>query len=270
MSDPSISQDSVRSQYRDSNNLGARINVHQLFSTNKYGWFRFVMDQLQVLPPGARILEIGGGPAALWVAEGQRVPAGWQVTLSDYSLGMVRQAQARLTGSVRYRFAALDAQIQPFPTGTFDAVIANHMLYHVANLDATLAEIRRVLKPGGTFFAATNGRTHMEELHQLIVQFDREMRSTLGGLLEQFNLQNGAEAIGAHFNSVTLERYPDALEVTEAQPLVDYMLSMVSLSSSARLREPGVVRAFGEAVATRIRQTGSFHVEKDTGLFIAR
>ena len=53
-------------QYRDSGNLKARIALHSRFSTNPYGWFRWVFDHLD-LPPQNRLLELGCGAGDLWV-----------------------------------------------------------------------------------------------------------------------------------------------------------------------------------------------------------
>ncbi len=55
----------LNDQYRDSTNLDARVKLHVLFSTNKYGWNRWYFDQLD-LPPDARVLELGCGPGYLW------------------------------------------------------------------------------------------------------------------------------------------------------------------------------------------------------------
>jgi hypothetical protein len=52
-------------QYRDASNLDARALIHQRFSTNTYGWFRWVFDALLKLPANARILELGCGHGLL-------------------------------------------------------------------------------------------------------------------------------------------------------------------------------------------------------------
>ncbi len=47
----------VTDQYQNAKNLNARIQLHQRFSTNKYGWHRWVFDQFS-FPPQSRILEL--------------------------------------------------------------------------------------------------------------------------------------------------------------------------------------------------------------------
>src|SRR5262245_7631139 len=151
----------LKSQYKTADNLNARIQLHELYSTNTYPWTDWLFDQW-VLPAASRILEVGCGPAYMWPQLLERIPPGWEVILSDISPGMVGQAREALAGvGPQFRFAQSDIQRLPWLEGTFDAVIANHMLYHVPDRPRALAEIRRVLKPGGKLYAATNGDSHM-------------------------------------------------------------------------------------------------------------
>ena len=60
-----------------------------------------------------------------------------------------------------------DAQALPFSDAQFDAVLAASMLYHLPDLDAGLAELRRVLRPGGRLVAVTNAPDHLAEIWQL-------------------------------------------------------------------------------------------------------
>src|ERR1041384_410164 len=149
-------------QYRDSSNLDARVVIHQRFSTNPYGWFKWVFDTLLKLPESAKILELGSGPAYLWKENINRIPEGWNVSLSDLSSGMVDAAWRNLVVTGRaFQFKEIDVQSIPFEDETFDAVIANHMLYHVPDRPKAIAEIQRVLKPGGRLIATTVSENHM-------------------------------------------------------------------------------------------------------------
>jgi SAM-dependent methyltransferase len=56
----------------------------------------------------------------------------------------------------------------PFRDGVFDVVVAAWMLYHVTELGRALAEIRRVLRPGGAFVATTNSERSLAELWDLV------------------------------------------------------------------------------------------------------
>ena len=59
---------------------------------NPYGWFRWVFDALVKLPADARLLELGCGHGLLWKENIDRIPAGWHITLSDLSPGMLDAA----------------------------------------------------------------------------------------------------------------------------------------------------------------------------------
>ncbi|HJT55387.1 MAG TPA: class I SAM-dependent methyltransferase [Ktedonobacteraceae bacterium] len=141
----------LTSQYKDSSNLNARIQIHKLFSTNRTAFHRWVFDHFHV-PHPARLLEAGCGPGYLWAQNRDRIPEDWEITLSDFSAGMLQEAQSRLSGgSGHFSFQLFDIQSIPFENEHFDTVIANHMLYHVPDRAKALSEIRRVLKPGGVF-----------------------------------------------------------------------------------------------------------------------
>ena len=167
-------------QYKDSSNLDARVEIHKRFSTNPYGWFNWVFDTLLKIPANATILELGSGPAYLWKECSNRIPTGWDITLSDLSSGMVDAAWRNLVVTGRnFKFKEIDAQSIPFEDETFDAVIANFMLYHVPDRPQAIAEIKRVLKPGGHLIAATVGDHHLQEM----MEFGGSAGSRTGPLL---------------------------------------------------------------------------------------
>lgn len=149
-------------QYQNSSNLNARIQLHARFSTNKYGWHRWIFDQLKIVA-GSHMLELGCGPASLWSANRDRIPADWHITLSDFSEGMIENARQNLSSIQHpFSFAVIDAQTIPFADASLDVVIANHMLYHVPDRPKALAEIQRVLKPEGRLYASTVGNQHLQ------------------------------------------------------------------------------------------------------------
>src|SRR4030095_2432067 len=76
----------VTAQYLTASNLHARIALHQRFSTNSYGWHRWVFDQFR-LPRQCALVELGGGGGDLGVENPSRMPTGWAMTVSDVSWG---------------------------------------------------------------------------------------------------------------------------------------------------------------------------------------
>ncbi len=252
-------------QYRDASNLKARQELHQRFSTNPYRWFRWVFDHLN-LPSRSRILELGCGPGGLWSENVDRLPPSWEVFLSDFSWGMVREARAQLSGHHRtFHFVVADAQQIPFPSAGFDAVIANHMLYHLPDLDAALSEIHRILRVTGRFYAATNGRTHLRELGSLIQRFDPSLPAW-HEVNRPFDLDTGRDQLAGRFVDVRLYRYEDTLVVTETEPLVAYVFSMLQpYAPGSECRAE-----FAEFVGQQFASTGPIRITKDVGMLVAR
>lgn len=249
-------------QYKDASNLNARIALHERFSANPYSYHRWLFDQLE-LPPQSRILELGCGPATLWTKNFDRIPTEWDITLTDLSSGMVQQAERNLALSGRtFTYATADAQALPFPDNSFDAVIANYMLYHVPDIEKALSEVRRVLRPGGRFYTSTNGQGHMRGLDELAHKFSPDAPLLGSSFANSFTLENGLEQLACWFSDVALYRYLDGLVVMEAAPLAAYVRSS---SIGTYFDERGFTRFIEQELAER----GAIHITKDTGLFVA-
>lgn len=270
-------------QYRDASNLNARIALHQRFSTNTGNLHRWIFDHLlAALGPNARILEVGCGPADLWRANLDRLPAGWRVTLTDFSPGMVEAAQSALAGhDDQFSIQQADAQALPFADGAFDAGVANYMLYHVPNRPRAIAELTRVLDSGGRLFTATNGERHMRELDDLLLPHVRALQAALAASgtpnatatlnaittndVHGFTLENGAAQLGQPFAGVTLDLWDDALVVTEVAPLMAYIRSLGAGMAIPDDLMAGVQRD----VEGRIARDGAIRIGKSTGMFTA-
>jgi ubiquinone/menaquinone biosynthesis C-methylase UbiE len=251
-------------QYKDSTNLDARAAIHRHYSTNPYGWFRWVFDALLKIPAQANILELGCGHGLLWKENFHRIPKGWSITLSDLSPGMLDAAWRNLVVNGRaFQFREIDAQSIPFEDESFEAVIANHMLYHVPEPSKAIAEMERVLKPGGCLFATTVGQYHLHEMGVwlqcagLDKSFEEFSRS--------FTLENGCEQLKRFFPDVTLTRYEDDLAVTEVEPVLDYIRSSIHVSEVSE-KAISVIR---QELETELKEKGIIFIQKDSGLFEA-
>jgi len=253
-------------KYRNSINIDARIELHDRFSENPYGWHRWVFDNIQ-FPLGGSLLELGCGPGYLWTANLDRLPETIDVTLSDQSIGMVFEVRSRLSEiPLRVDFFVTDAGYIPSSEDSFSAVIANHMLYHVEELDRTLSEIRRVLTPGGSFYSTTNGPDHLIELADLFIRFDKVLFGHLiddarDYKLNRFNLNNGRDYLSSYFSDVEITRYEDAIVVDELDPLIPWAEFWVNgqfpQSRTQELRE---------FLSTELLINGSIRITKDSGI----
>jgi SAM-dependent methyltransferase len=252
----------VKEQYRTPNNLNARIQLHRRFGTNPYPWLQWVFDRLQ-LAPGMQLLEIGCGPGGLWDENRQRLSPEVRLTLTDFSTGMISQARRTLGDLAQARFGVANAMELPFFNASFDVVVANHMLYHVPDRGKALAEIRRVLRPTGRFFAATNDHSHMHEVRELA---DAYMPGTsmVFANNERFPFDVATRELSQHFGQVQLHRFANNLVVTDANALADYMLSGVSFN----LPEESVA-SFRAWLQERLQSQGAITITNATGLFEA-
>ncbi|MCY3764299.1 MAG: class I SAM-dependent methyltransferase [Gemmatimonadetes bacterium] len=250
-------------QYGDASNLNARYELHARFSTNERGWHPWVFDQFTA-PSGGKILEVGCGAGYLWTHNAERIPAHWLVTLSDFSPGMVRAAKESLSNpGAEFAFVVCDVQAIPFGDREFDAVIANHMLYHVPDRKRAFAEIRRVLKPGGRLYAAANGKGDKRSISELARRVNPNTFQKKRGNSDWFSLESGRKELDEWFSDVRVRKYEDALRITESGPLVAYFKSFNRLSA-AELRQLRII------ADREIACSGAIHIRKQPGLLIAR
>jgi ubiquinone/menaquinone biosynthesis C-methylase UbiE len=253
----------LEKQYKDSSNLDARFQLHQRFSVNKLGWHRWVFDQFD-LPPACRILELGCGPGYLWLENLARIPPGWEILLSDFSAGMLDEARRNLEQQPPFQFQVIDAQSIHCEGAYFDAVIANHMLYHVPDRKLALTEIRRVLKTDGILFASTVGENHMKEMYGWLKRINT---NPSGGMFTNpFTMESGAGQLREVFTTVDQSRYVDSLRVTEVEPLIAYIRSSIG---AADISEEELKKLQSEFLSI-LAANNEIFISKDSGIFIAR
>jgi SAM-dependent methyltransferase len=251
-------RDDVLRQYADSSKLASRAELHARYSTADEAWPQWTFDRVLAGARG-RVLEVGGGPGWLWRSNIDRVPGEWRVVATDISHGMVSEA-SRALDDPRFSFAVADAMALPLEDERFDTLVANHMLYHVPDVGAALAEFVRVLRPDGVLIAATNGERHFAELRPLLPATNR-----WAAHITAFGLETGPSMVAEHFADVDVERHPTVLEVPDAEPVVRYVASMPSRRISDDVLAD--VRRHVEDVLSR---DGIFRITTDSGLITAR
>ena len=252
-------------QYHDDSNLKARTYLHENFSSNGYGWFRWIFDKLEGLPADAKILDIGCGPAYLWQQSFERIPAGWDVVLADLSTGMLAAAQENLAAVQHdFTYREIDAQAIPFDDMHFDAVVANHMLYHVPDRPKALAEIRRVLKKDGFLLAATNGDKHLAEINGWLKMISPDADFTPYG--NPFTLDNGAKQLEPFFSIIEIHRYKNNLHITEIDPLIAYLNSTIKIDEI----DPEKLANLRLLFETILAEDGEIFVGNDFGAFTVK
>ncbi|MDX1607138.1 MAG: bifunctional demethylmenaquinone methyltransferase/2-methoxy-6-polyprenyl-1,4-benzoquinol methylase UbiE [Candidatus Competibacterales bacterium] len=135
--------DSVADRYDLMNDLMS-LGIHRL-------WKRFAL-RLASVHPGDRVLDLAGGTGDLAARLAEQVGPRGQVVLSDINASMLAEGRRRLVdqGRVGNLFYVLaDAERLPFPDNCFDALTMAFGLRNVTRKEHALAEMHRVLRPGG-------------------------------------------------------------------------------------------------------------------------
>jgi SAM-dependent methyltransferase len=256
----------LATQYKDSGNLNARAAIYRFGrGGGGFGPGQIFDLMLQTIPADADVLEVGCGPGWLWRGNLPRVPPSWRILLTDLSPGMTGEAMAALGTDARFSARQMEVQALDLPDAGFDAVVANWMLYHVEDRPRALAEIRRVLKPGGALFAATNGDKHVGEIDALVNEYLGDASPLKGGLA--FTLESGEAQLAPFFASVSIADGHGTLRITETEAVVGYVLSFDQSKQAIvgdRLDE------LRRRVHKEIESAGAFVVHTHSGLFVAR
>ena len=133
--------DSVASRYDIMNDLMSA-GLHRV-------WKRFTVEQ-SGLRPGQRALDVAGGTADLAVQFARRVGPTGEVVLTDINGAMLARGRDRMVDAgVPVPAVQCDAEKLPFPDEHFDCVSVAFGLRNMTHKDRALAEMRRVLRPGG-------------------------------------------------------------------------------------------------------------------------
>ena len=175
------------------------------------------------------VLEVGCGPGDF--AQRLRVELGLRVVASDLSAEMVRRTRSRGVDAV-----VADVQDLPFADASFDCVVANWMLYHVPDVDRALAEVARVVRPGGCLVATTKSERHLAELW--------ELAGHPGNCLLPFRTENARPVLARRFATVNERRVAGEVELDFAAARDYLAAAMVWADAARRLpRFAGTIRA---------------------------
>ncbi len=250
----------VKVQYATSKGLDIRITFHEKHSVNKQGYGNWIVSNYD-LRKGMKVLELGCGTGNMWLGHEDVAAKCGKLVLTDLSEGMLETAKGNLGERENVEYRVEDIQALSFEDNTFDAVIANAMLYHVPDLEKGLREVRRVLKAGGAFYCATLGEKNFtDELAEWFRLGGEEFHPN-----HNFTMQNGAEKLHRSFDEVTPVFYEDSLHITNPEDLVTYLRSLASFKAVLDLPEEKIREILAEHTVD-----GAIDLPKDYGMFICR
>ena len=249
--------------YKNAKNLNVRISLHDKYSQNKQGWFPWLFEQIDFSHIN-KLLEVGCGNGKLWKNNKINL-RNREIFLSDSSQGMVDEVRKTLGND--FNCMVFDCEKIPFKDNYFDAVIANHVLFYVYDINKALEEIRRVLNPLGVFYCSTYGSNHMKEINDIVQEFDSRVILSQTKLYDVFGLENGLDILRPYFKNIKMKRYDDCLVVDKSKPIIDYIMSCHG--NQNEIIGPNL-NEFREFVDSIIQEKGYIKITKDAGLFICK
>jgi len=192
--------DSVAGKYDLMNDLMS-FGVHRL-------WKHFTV-QLSAVRAGERVLDLAGGTGDLSAAMAKRVGPEGLVVLSDINGSMLKRGRDRLVdrGVVGNLVCAqINAETLPFADASFDCVTIGFGLRNVTDKQAALAEMQRVLTPGGRALILEFSKPQVPGLSRLYDAYSFNVLPTLGKIVadDEASYRYLAESIRMHPDQDTL------------------------------------------------------------------
>lgn len=258
----------VESEFKDASKLDLRNEIQEQYGVKQKPWFSWVFDALK-FNHHSRVLELGSGSGALWDENLERIPGKWEIFLTDPSTAMLERARESLHNNHRKtHFLGVDGQTLPFIDESFDAVIAIGVLDLLPQLDHSLREIHRVLKPSGVFVTTAGGKGHLQELESLVSPYiPAQKAKDIGGDERKFGLENGKDWLSCCFEKIVRHHYEDQMVFPELEPVLKYLLSETVVESSINLEQ---LSELVEQINQLLARDGSIRVSVRKGVFTAR
>jgi SAM-dependent methyltransferase len=212
------------------------------------------------------VLDVGCGNGAYLTGLGERGHRG-AVTGVDASPGML----AAVTAAVP--LVVGDAQRLPFASGSFDVVLAPHMLYHVPDRQAAARELRRVLRSDGRCVVVTNGVGNFAELRDVVEA------AAGGGWRWQrpaetvFSLENGGAQLATAFDVVERIDTPTRTLLVDNPDAVAAYLESIRDHYEEQLppgRWDAVVEAGRDHTTEAVAAEGALRLSTSAGAFVCR
>lgn len=170
-------------------------------------WKRFTVEQ-SLVRAGERVLDVAGGTGDLAKLFARRVGSTGTVVLTDINASMLKIGRDRLLDAgLIVPIVRCDAERLPFPAESFDCVSVAFGLRNMTHKDAALAEMRRVLRPGGRLLVLEFSRV-WKPLAPLYDAYSFQVIPRLGKLVvgDADSYRYLAESIRIHPDQETLKR----------------------------------------------------------------
>jgi ubiquinone/menaquinone biosynthesis methyltransferase len=132
--------------------------------------------------PGTRVLDLAAGTGDIAFAA---AAAGGRVVALDITHRMLQLAAAKRAAPARVTFVTADMMALPFPDGAFDLVTTGYGIRNVPRIEPAIAEIRRVLRPGGLLLSLDFDRPANPLVRAVYLSYLTVVGSALGWVLHR-------------------------------------------------------------------------------------
>ena len=222
--------------YGDDANLAARQAIYR-YQVDRVEFFGWALGQIE-WRGDERVLDVGCGKGqylARLASEG-RVRS---LVGLDLSTGMLASVRRQWPDEVAApALVNADAECLPVCDAVADVALAMHMLYHVPDIPQAIAELRRIVRPGGTLLVSANAPGGLAELHALrwdCIAAVAGQRVGPWNWSSRFNLESGVPLLRAAFEHVDARPLDRELRIPEPEPVVAEMHAR----AAARIAEEG-------------------------------
>jgi SAM-dependent methyltransferase len=248
--------DYLSDQYDDGGRLAARQSLWRL---RPGPTLQDLAVELAALEGDETVVDVGCGTGAYLSRLRSQGHRGLLLGL-DLSAGMARESRGYAPTAIA------DVQAVPLRDGSVDVALCMHMLYHVPDLPRAVRELRRVVRPGGTLIAATNGAGHTAELDVVLATSVAEVVGTRPTPFEwsfsRFSPQVARDLLATVFPEVEVHDVGVSFPVTDVAALVDYLASLTPESVGVSRGEPWnrVLAIARDEIVEQIDDHGHFEV----------
>ncbi|MEU5726770.1 methyltransferase domain-containing protein [Micromonospora sp. NPDC047738] len=185
----------------------------------------------------------------------------------DIAVGILRQTPPPV--------AVADAAALPLQNESVDAVLAMHMLYHITDTEAGLAELTRILRPRGILVVSTNANNDKHELDDLWAAAAADVLGTPNGprrisLSSRFPLDDAQDRLRPHVSDIHLIDLRGTITVTEPQPVLDHLASYRAWAHQTGVPFEATLHRVRERLTEAIDRDGTFLISGHGGILVCR
>ncbi len=264
--------DIIKRQYSTEDNLRIRQEIHDKYTVPNVNFSEWALSMLN-LRGDERVLDVGCGNGLYYTRLRHRYP-----NVQYFGVDLFEQMLESHPSPVNLTVA--DIAHLPFPSASFDVVMANHVLFMVTDVEQAIVEMRRLLKPGGLLMTTTNSNNNMPEL-QVLMRRAMVLLSRSGGnaatsasahFTEKYSLENGVQLLAQHFYAVVRHDLPSALVFQQTDPAMAYLETTRDLREGTLppdVEWDDVMVIMRQQINQLIKHLGELVINKLAGVLIA-